>query len=171
MSLLALAGIWGWWRHIDWWMNLTGDPKASWAALSLAAGIIISWLSTQVFKWRYRRGNRAARWVYSQMLRPIFGQMPPRWGWALAIASALCEEIFFRGVLLPEAGLWPSAIIFGALHSGHRHLTLWAIWAGVLGLVMGVLVQQSGTLWPAVALHFGVNATSFALLRNLGRRL
>ncbi|MEO1639040.1 MAG: type II CAAX endopeptidase family protein [Pseudomonadota bacterium] len=85
------------------------------------------------------------------------------------------EELFFRGylqqqfaVLNPSPMAWmimPS-VLFGMLHflngQGAADGTLWAIWAGVLGVACADLTARTGTLGAAVGLHLANNA--FALL-------
>ena len=82
----------------------------------------------------------------------------------LAVVPALCEELFFRGYAL--SGLRGSlgklgavavvAIAFGMTHySAQRMVT-----TTILGLVLGLLVVQYGSIWPAMIAHFMHNAIS-----------
>ena len=82
----------------------------------------------------------------------------------LAIVPALCEELFFRGYAL--SGLRASlgktgavivvAIAFGMAHySAQRLVTTTA-----LGLLLGLLVVQYRSIWPAMIAHFMHNAIS-----------
>ncbi|HKJ00046.1 MAG TPA: CPBP family intramembrane glutamic endopeptidase [bacterium] len=76
----------------------------------------------------------------------------------LSLLSAGGEEVLFRGVLQPRLGLWVAAVLFAALHFPMRRaLVPWTGFAFVLGVVLGVLTQASGSLWPAILLHFLVN--------------
>ncbi|HSM50524.1 MAG TPA: CPBP family intramembrane glutamic endopeptidase [Thermoanaerobaculia bacterium] len=78
---------------------------------------------------------------------------------ALALLSAVAEEVFFRGAVQGAFGLWPAALLFALLHTGpRRDLALWGLFALAAGLAMGGLVAQRGQLAPAVAAHFVVNA-------------
>jgi hypothetical protein len=86
---------------------------------------------------------------------------------ALALLSALAEEVFFRGAVQGAFGLWPAALLFALLHAGpRRDLALWGLFALVAGLACGGLVAARGALVPAVAAHFVVNAVG---LRRLAR--
>ncbi len=82
----------------------------------------------------------------------------------LAVVPALCEELFFRGYAL--SGLRASlgktgsvvvvAIAFGMAHySAQRMVTTTA-----LGLLLGLLVVQYRSIWPAMIAHFMHNAIS-----------
>lgn len=76
----------------------------------------------------------------------------------LALASAVGEEVFFRGALMPWIGLVPQAILFGLLHVGpSKRFVPWTAWALVMGLVFGGLVELTGDLGGAIAAHFTIN--------------
>jgi uncharacterized protein len=76
----------------------------------------------------------------------------------LALASAIGEEVFFRGALLPWIGLVPQAVLFGLLHVGPtRRFVPWTVWALVMGLVFGGLARLTGDLGGAIAAHFTIN--------------
>lgn len=76
----------------------------------------------------------------------------------LALLSAVGEEALFRGLMLPRLGLLGSSVVFALFHFPFkRTLVPWTLFALVLGLVLGALVNFSGSLWPAVLVHFGVN--------------
>jgi len=82
----------------------------------------------------------------------------------LALVPALCEELFFRGYALSglRAGLGKVgavvvvAIAFGMAHYSAQRLVV----ATALGLLLGLLVLQYRSIWPAMILHFMHNAIS-----------
>ncbi|MAT71457.1 MAG: CPBP family intramembrane metalloprotease domain-containing protein [Planctomycetaceae bacterium] len=79
----------------------------------------------------------------------------------IAVMPAFCEEIAFRGFIL--SGLrhvghkwWAiclSAVAFGAVHTFMQQ----KISAAVVGVLIGYLAVQSGSLWTCVAYHFTHN--------------
>jgi hypothetical protein len=76
----------------------------------------------------------------------------------LAVASAVGEELFFRGALLPWIGLWPSTIVFGLLHIGPgARFVPWTVSALVMGLCFGVMFTHLGDLGGPIAAHFTIN--------------
>ena len=90
----------------------------------------------------------------------------------LAVVPALCEELFFRGYAL--SGLRGSlgkvgavvvvAIAFGMTHySAQRMVTTTA-----LGLLLGMLVVQYQSIWPAMIAHFMHNSISLTASRADG---
>jgi len=88
----------------------------------------------------------------------VLGGLDSRQILALALLSAFGEEILFRGVVQPWLGLWITTALFGIFHfPARRSLIPWSFFAALLGLALGALVLRSGSLWPAVLLHFGIN--------------
>ena len=76
----------------------------------------------------------------------------------VALLSAFGEELLFRGVALGYLGVWFQGALFGLFHFPvRRALWPWTGFALVMGLGLGVLTNWSGSLWPAVLLHFCVN--------------
>jgi membrane protease YdiL (CAAX protease family) len=89
----------------------------------------------------------------------------------LAVASALGEEIFFRGALLPAAGLWLSSAIFALLHIGPKLRFLpWTVSSFVAGMVFGQLFLWTGDLGGPVVAHFTVNALNLRYLSTTDLR-
>lgn len=81
---------------------------------------------------------------------------------AAAMMPAICEEIFFRGVLqgilrknLPREKL---LIVIGVLF-GVFHLSMFRIIpTGLLGILLAYLTLASGSIFPSMCLHFMHNA-------------
>ena len=83
----------------------------------------------------------------------------------LAAASALGEEIFFRGAMLDAWGPWVSSVVFALLHvPPRRELWPWTVSAGLLGLALAWLTTWTGNLGPAVAAHFVINLINLAYI-------
>jgi len=88
----------------------------------------------------------------------VLGGLGSRAILAVALLSAVGEELLFRGVLHPRLGLWITAALFGLMHFPvRRRLLPWTAFALVLGLALGVLTDWAGTLWPAILVHFVIN--------------
>ena len=86
----------------------------------------------------------------------------------MAVAPAVSEELFFRGVLQRNlvqwagrhAGIWLAAAIFSAAHFQF----LGFVPRFVLGLVLGYLYEWSGNILVPMAAHFAQNAFQLMLL-------
>lgn len=82
----------------------------------------------------------------------------------LGAAPGLCEEVFFRGFMMPQlrridgakVALVASAIAFGALHADWVHSPT----AALLGLYLGAMVLYTGSLWTSVIAHAINNAVA-----------
>jgi membrane protease YdiL (CAAX protease family) len=88
---------------------------------------------------------------------------------AVAIASAVGEEIVFRGVVFRrlegrarnQHRPHPSAAIFGLVHAGNAG----ASWVSTLaialesGVLLGIAYTATRTLWLPIGMHFGWNFT------------
>ena len=78
-----------------------------------------------------------------------------------AVIAPLVEELFFRGFVF--AGLrtrygWQRAALISALLFALIHLQPTAFLPiFLLGLIFAVLYQYSGSLWPAILMHFATN--------------
>jgi sodium transport system permease protein len=93
-----------------------------------------------------------------QQLLQLGAKPAPLWElWlALALTPALCEETFFRGLMLsglrrwgPWAAIGISALLFGLLHGSIYQL----LPTFILGLVLGYAVWRSGSLYCSILIH------------------
>lgn len=89
----------------------------------------------------------------------------------LAALSSIGEELLFRGALQPFLGVWFTALIFAVLHvDPDGRSMIWTCWALIGGIVMGFAVQTTGSLWPAILIHFGVNLISIRRVSRLAKK-
>jgi membrane protease YdiL (CAAX protease family) len=98
---------------------------------------------------------------------------------AIAVAPAVCEEVLFRGILLPSfarfgaaAGLLGSAVLFALIHIdatpagavfAHR-----LPFAFTVGIGLGLLRLATGSLLPAMAAHAAINTITFLTVLATG---
>jgi hypothetical protein len=86
----------------------------------------------------------------------------------LALASGIAEEMFFRGALQPEVGIFWASALFGACHFlPRREFALWSLYATGMGFALGWLFEWTGHLLAPVAAHVVVNGIN---LPRLARR-
>jgi membrane protease YdiL (CAAX protease family) len=89
---------------------------------------------------------------------------------ALALASSIAEELFFRGAMMDAWGVVVSTLVFGLAHIPPRlSLWPWTAMAGVFGLLMAGLTLATGNLGAAVAFHFAVNALNLRKIADSRR--
>lgn len=80
----------------------------------------------------------------------------------LAVVPAICEELLFRGYaqrqfergLGAASGILASGVIFGLYHLRLSQV----LPLSALGIYLAYLVWRTGSLWPAVLVHFANNA-------------
>jgi membrane protease YdiL (CAAX protease family) len=109
---------------------------------------------------------------------PLGSEFPPNsYGWLNATTSIL-EEITFRGMMLSLLLRFytpPKAVLFSALGFGAFHLLglldgaapVWVIgmviWAAILGVFYGYITLKTGSLLPAMLVHFLCNLFIYPL--------
>jgi uncharacterized protein len=81
----------------------------------------------------------------------------------IALLPAICEELFFRGVLQrlfiqicqrPATGILVTALLFSAFHGQFLGFFTRAL----LGVILGAIYWYSGSIWPGIIAHFLNNA-------------
>lgn len=87
----------------------------------------------------------------------------------LAVLPALIEEFVFRGLIyqgLRGLGVWKaavlSALMFALLHLNINQFA----YAFVLGIILSLCVEITGSLYSSMILHFLINSRSVALLSS-----
>src|SRR3954453_16195921 len=115
---LSLAGLlWSALRghSFVWRVHGRGDPQSltgAAAGVLMGLGLRFVWqLAVHRFDWA-----RALHRDFRARLRPLDGNDCL----VFASASAIGEEVFFRGALMPVLGLWWSNVAFALLHIGPK---------------------------------------------------
>lgn len=147
---------------VDGWLGL---PELVGHAVAVAGGVLLA-LATI-------RATRAfvRRWSWARALHADLRSNVHDAGDAtlvvLGLASAVAEELFFRGLLAPLLGLVASSVAFGALHQLRgRAGWAWAGWATVMGLLFGALFLATGSLLGPIAAHAIINVANLRFLRD-----
>ncbi|MCM1124088.1 MAG: ABC transporter permease [Eubacterium sp.] len=86
----------------------------------------------------------------------------------IAVTPAVCEEMLFRGVILHSLQARyriSTAIVITAVLFGLYHMSLVKFLpTGFLGLVLCIVVWKTGSIYPAMLMHFINNAISVAVM-------
>jgi membrane protease YdiL (CAAX protease family) len=92
---------------------------------------------------------------------------------SIAIIPALCEELVFRGVMMPllakmtrniHAAVWITAFLFSLIHMQFYGF----LPRMIMGALLGYFVVWSGSLWASILAHFINNASAFLMFRYFG---
>ena len=90
--------------------------------------------------------------------RSVIRGLPSGEIWLLALSSSVAEELFFRGALLPWAGLVLSSLLFAALHVRlDRRFLPWTVMSLIVGFMLGALFIGTGSLLGPIVCHFVIN--------------
>ncbi len=117
--------------------------------------------------------------AYAAIVEPPKDELPKSLGvdesTILAIATGVLvigiapfvEEFFFRGFLYKALkngmGVWPGALASGALFSLIHLKPIYFVPLMTLGVILALLYQRTGSIWPCIALHAANNALAFAV--------
>jgi membrane protease YdiL (CAAX protease family) len=112
--------------------------------------------------------SRAMRRVWDGVLLPFATTLGPRDVVLVALLSGFTEELFFRGVLLPETGIVLSSLCFGALHA---LCATYLVWATVIGAGFSALALVGGSLVTPILAHATYNLGALLILQRSARRV
>jgi len=131
------------------------DPGGWWTDVAIGLGLAALLLALWAALVRFAPG---ARRVEAE-LRTRLGPIRRSEAVALAVVSALAEEVAFRGALQSWLGWLPAAILFALAHfAPQRHFRWWTLWALAGGLALGWVTLERGTLAAAIVAHLAVNS-------------
>jgi len=152
LAVGGLVGLAAQQRPID--LRLFVEPTSWWLdlGLGLAAGAILlgGWLATRQ---RYEPARRL-----EEILARLLGPMNRAETVALAIISAVAEEVAFRGALQHAIGWLPAAAIFALLHLGPGPpFRTWSLFALAGGIAFGGLMELRQALLAPILGHLIVN--------------
>lgn len=144
------------------WLPL---PEIAGQALSLVAGGVLAVVTARATREFVRRWGWA-RALHAH-LRPAIEGAPGGTLVVLGVASAVSEELFFRGVLTSVFGLVVSSLAFGLLHQARgRSRWVWAVWATVMGFLFGAMFLATGSLVGPIVAHAAINVANLRFLRD-----
>ncbi len=130
------------------------------AGIGLALGLVIFAVSGLIYRlWPAYR--RSADFYLAFVLKPLIW-----WDiiW-IGLLPGMSEELLFRGVMLPSiglntTGLMVSSLCFGVLHMSSQQQWPYAVWAGLVGLMLGGSFLVTGNLLVPIVGHVAANVFS-----------
>jgi uncharacterized protein len=146
------------------WLGI-GGPAAA-ALVSAGAGVCVGALTVAGTRVLVRRAPWAR--ALHEALRPAVKGAADGWLFALAAASAVGEELLFRGLLVPLLGVVLPSLAFGVLHQVRGPARWgWMAWASLMGLLFSVLYAATGSLVGPVVAHLMINGANLRYLRDV----
>lgn len=144
------------------WLGTRGP--ASWL-MSLGLGVILGASTIAatppiVRRWSWARALHLA-------LRPAVHRARDGALLGVALASAIGEELLFRGLLVPIVGVVVSSAAFGLLHQIRgRARWAWMGWAALMGLLFAEIFAMTGSLVGPLLAHAAINHSNLRFLRD-----
>ena len=133
--------------------------------MSLGLGVLlgattIAATPAMVRRWRWARALHLA-------LRPAVHRAGDGALLSVALASAVGEELLFRGLFVPLVGVVASSVAFGVLHQIRgRARWGWVGWATLMGLLFGAVFAMTGSLLGPLLAHAAINHSNLRFLRD-----
>ncbi|MCH7472799.1 CPBP family intramembrane metalloprotease [bacterium] len=131
--------------------------------VAIVAGLgLLTWAGLALYMQYYGTAH-APMQVFGVAKGSVAPGMYAAVGMLFALANALTEELWWRGVLMgalkpllpPTRLIVYQGLAFGLLHwFGTPQGVLGVLLAGAWGMLLGWWVYKRGSLWPAVAVHF-----------------
>lgn len=142
----------------------TSTPMNMWVwspliGLGVAIAVVLaSRLAVTRFEW----ARMLHRWFRSLLGPLTHGEIL-----VIALASAIGEELLFRGALQPWLGLWAAAATFALVHigPGFRYWP-WTAVAFALGVGLGYMYERTGDLSGPIVAHFVINYLNLGFIRR-----
>lgn len=145
------------------WLGI-GSPAAA-ALVSAGAGVCVGAVTVATTRVLVRRAPWAR--ALHEALRPAVKGAADGWLLALAAASAVGEELLFRGLLVPLLGVVLPSVAFGVLHQVRGQARWgWMAWATLMGLLFSVLYAATGSLVGPIVAHVMINGANLRYLRD-----
>jgi len=165
----AVAGVaWAWRAWVGGVPPWSAPGVEPWPLLGrVGAGVVTGLVlvgTSRAFTRRTEAGKALARELGAAIGTPGTAVI-----WALALASGFAEEALFRGALQPQVGWLVASALFGLAHYVPRPgLRVWALWAGLAGLVLGGLFELTGDLLAPALAHVLVNGMNLGWMAREG---
>ncbi|MEK6247411.1 MAG: CPBP family glutamic-type intramembrane protease, partial [Planctomycetales bacterium] len=90
----------------------------------------------------------------------------------LAVLPAVCEELSYRGFILSgfrsSAGKWRSILLTSFFFGIAHMIVLQQLTAFCVGILIGYIAVQCGSIWPCMAFHFTWNASNYFAVSTKG---
>jgi uncharacterized protein len=161
-ALLGIAVAWAWYAELS--LQL-GDGLAG-VVWGVGAAVPLAGVNLMLLR---ARGNRwpgdSLRHVCRVVVRPLFEHVNAGHIVLVSLLAGMGEELLFRGVLQPLAGMPAASAIFGAVHVGGRGFLGYGLWAACIGALFGWLMVATGGLLAPIVAHAVYDALALAYVR------
>ncbi len=163
LILLIIAQVWkklGSVAILSWEIT----PTAILIGSMIALGIII----TSGIIYRFWPAYRQSAQLYLELIIKPLALPDLIW---IGLLPGLSEELLFRGVMLPAFGfnlaaVTISSVLFGVLHLSGAQQWPYAVWATIIGFILGYSAYITGNLLVPIVAHMLTNFVSSVLWKT-----
>ena len=102
-----------------------------------------------------------------RVVRPLAAELDVLSSAAVALCAGIGEELFFRGVLQTEFGLFTGALAFSRMHFGtavRKYLFIATLYT-CIGVYFGLLSEYYKTVWVPIVAHAAYDFLALLYLR------
>jgi len=159
--LAGTAAIWDWSSRGDpFWVFKNSQIPSLKVSILAIIGVFLYWAIVRILS-RWSENLRSVEGLFSQLLSPIsYLQIV-----VISATTAIVEEWFFRGILVGHFGLILSALVFALCHLiPSPRLWTWSIWSFIAAILLGVIYQETKSLYLPILIHFLVNILSLVFI-------
>jgi uncharacterized protein len=159
LALGTLGAIWLFFRPFPY------TPQFNvWVLLVFSAGLVLGLLGGAYLLERFMPSFRYASKMLERIMTSFRITLP--FAITLATLSAISEELFFRGAVLPLIGIWGQALLFGLMHPAPRKAWMYTVYTFIAGVCFGYVTVWTGSLIPGIIAHFIINLQGFLEIRR-----
>jgi len=152
-GLLAVALIWAYLQSLPFLAALTLTVGDVLVGICAGAGLLAGNYAAITYGSRYSRFFRTIKELLDSEVIPLFRHLDATAIFIIALLSGVAEEVFFRGVLQANVGLWLASAIFGAAHVWKKEAFVYGVYASIIGVAFGACYQWRGNLWIPIFAH------------------
>ncbi|GAK59271.1 abortive infection protein [Candidatus Vecturithrix granuli] len=152
-GLLGVALLWAFWQDIPLYAALIPSMIAWIQGIFL--GFLFLIFNYAVIEWgaRYSKILYTLKRLIESDVSPLFRHIDVHTVVVIALMSGVAEEIFFRGVLQAQFGIWITSAVFGLAHIWKKTAIVYGMYVALMGLVFGSIYECSGNLWVPILAH------------------
>ncbi len=152
-GLLAVAVLWAYVQSLPLRAALTLTYADAFAGVGSGVCLLAANYAIITYGSRYSAFLRNIKKLLDNEVIPLFRQLDATAILVIALLSGFAEELFFRGVLQANVGLWFASLIFGAAHVWKKEAIVYGVYASVIGVAFGACYQWRGNLWIPILAH------------------
>ena len=156
LILLIVARIWQFFEPVRFPIALNWLD----AGYGILLGLFISGFSAIAYRF-WPAYRKSADFYLAFVLAPLL-LSDSIW---IGLLPGMSEELLFRGLMLPTigldmTGLLISSLCFGVLHMSGQQQWPYAVWATLIGLMLGTSALVTGNLLVPIVAHVTTNFVS-----------